>query len=256
MPAEYANENEVLAVLERKYPAGEWAFLPQVPDGTGSHQTRWADAIAMSLWPSRGLEVHGFEVKVSRTDWLKELRQQGKADPIARYCDRWWIVAGSRQIVEAEELPKGWGLMLPHGDTFRPVVKAALRKDVAPLDRSFFAGLMRGATKAFARRHRHDEIRRSARREGYDQGLEQGRRESKRALNDYEQLQRALSEFEAASGLSIHAYNGKRLGEAVHAIQTGGLSAMRRHAKLVFDNTRKLLCTAHHLLEITKPEDE
>ena len=33
---------------------------------------RYADAIAMNLWPSRGLAVHGFEIKISRGDWQRE----------------------------------------------------------------------------------------------------------------------------------------------------------------------------------------
>lgn len=41
----------------------EWVFIPEF--GIGSDNRR-ADAFAMGLWPSRGLQLHGFEVKVNR----------------------------------------------------------------------------------------------------------------------------------------------------------------------------------------------
>src|SRR5438876_1169784 len=74
-----------------------------------------ADALAMSLWPSRGLELHGFEIKASRADWRTELRNPETADEIATRCDRWWIVAGSADIVTDGELPPTWGLLVPLG---------------------------------------------------------------------------------------------------------------------------------------------
>ena len=45
------------------------------------------DAVIMSLWPSRGLELHGVEIKVSRADWKREAADPAKAEAIAAYCD-------------------------------------------------------------------------------------------------------------------------------------------------------------------------
>jgi hypothetical protein len=60
----------------------------------------------MSLWPSRGIELHGIEIKVSRNDWLKELGDPAKADEIARFCDRWWVAAGDESIHQWDSLEK------------------------------------------------------------------------------------------------------------------------------------------------------
>lgn len=95
----------VLDLLRKRYEPPAWAFLEQVRNSTGWKRTeRYADAVAMSLWPSRGLEVHGFEIKVSRSDVLKELRDPEKAAPIMRFCDRWWLVLGDKDLIQPGEL--------------------------------------------------------------------------------------------------------------------------------------------------------
>jgi hypothetical protein len=80
---------DVIAALRKKYPAAAWAFLEQVANGTGyAKKYRWADALAMGLWPSRGMELHGIEVKVSRSDWLREL--ENPARKLAPRSSRGW----------------------------------------------------------------------------------------------------------------------------------------------------------------------
>lgn len=59
-------------------------------------------------------DVHGYEVKVSRSDWLREARTDGgKSFPWRRYCSHWWLVVPDAGIVRDGELPDGWGLLTP-----------------------------------------------------------------------------------------------------------------------------------------------
>jgi hypothetical protein len=69
---------------------------------------RTIDALAVDLWPSSKNAVHGFEVKVSRSDWLTELKDPEKAEAFKPYCDHWWLVTPTADIVRGD-LPKGWG---------------------------------------------------------------------------------------------------------------------------------------------------
>ena len=71
------------------------------------------------------LPVHGFEVKVSRSDWLRELADADKAQAWKRYCHHWWLVA-PRDVVKPGELPEGWGHLAPAGSRLRQVVPAPL----------------------------------------------------------------------------------------------------------------------------------
>lgn len=117
-PTEVLTERDLLDALHIKLESEaqgngghRWIVAEKVRNGAGFAATRTADAIAIDTWPSKGLEIHGFEVKCSRSDWLTELKCPEKSEPFRRFCDRWWLVAASRDIVKPRELPDGWGLM-------------------------------------------------------------------------------------------------------------------------------------------------
>src|SRR4051812_2140071 len=65
---------ELLALLAVDNPPPNCAFLPEFRCGTGYSRQSRADAISMHLWPSAplSLELIGYELKVSRSDWLRE----------------------------------------------------------------------------------------------------------------------------------------------------------------------------------------
>ena len=61
--------------LQSSFPDSQFITLEEVRDATGFDGVRTADAMAISMYRSRGKAVYGFEMKVSRADWLKELKQ-------------------------------------------------------------------------------------------------------------------------------------------------------------------------------------
>jgi hypothetical protein len=136
-------ESFITNVLRRKYSGNEWTFLSQVRNATGFsvREIRTADAMVFGNYPSRGLTIQGFEIKVSRQDWIKEKENPLKAEPIAQYCDQWWIVAPTG-IVRLEELPAGWGLQEVEGEKIKVSRAAPI---LAPKDppRSFWMSVMR-----------------------------------------------------------------------------------------------------------------
>lgn len=137
---------DIVAALRKAYAPPAWAFLEQVGDATGYGVSRHADGIAMSLWPSRGLTLHGFEVKVSRSDWKRELAKPGKAEPIATYCDFWAIVAPVG-IVPINDVPTTWGLVeLDAKGRLITTKKPERLLQPAPLDRGFLAAVLRRAS--------------------------------------------------------------------------------------------------------------
>ena len=157
-------ESAVVGALRQRFPAPAWAMFTGVANATGHRANRWADAVAMSVWPSRGLEVFGFEIKVSRGDFLREIKKPEKAEEVASYCDKWWIAVGDKKIAAPEELPENWGLLVPHGATMK-IVKEARKLTAKKLDRSFVAAILRRAAEYF------DEgaIRKGVRRELYEE---------------------------------------------------------------------------------------
>jgi hypothetical protein len=138
---------DVLDGLRLRYYGGGWVVLPGVRDGTGTQANRRADAIAVSVWPSTGLELHGFEIKVSRSDWLREMKDPWKAEAIAKYCDKWWLALAEPGIVKPEELPKGWGVMALDKRQHMQVIIQAEKKEPAAVSRAFLASLVYAAQK-------------------------------------------------------------------------------------------------------------
>ena len=136
------------------------------------------DALAMAMWRSLGLEVHGFEIKLSRSDWLREKRQPFKAEELCLYCDRWWLVLGDKDIVKDGELPPTWGLLIPRGKSLVVSVNA-LKLTPISLDRVFIASILR---KAFhAEKH---EVRWQRRPQNTVEELEQAKRSIRGSLGN------------------------------------------------------------------------
>lgn len=136
------------AAILRRFCAPEWSTFFEVRDATGfSGAGRSADAVAMNCYPSRGLEIHGIEVKSYRNDWIRELRNPEKSAAVQVYCDRWWIVT-TPDIVKDGELPPTWGLLVTNGTGVLRQVVAAPKLTPKPIDRHFLASMLRSAQKS------------------------------------------------------------------------------------------------------------
>jgi hypothetical protein len=213
-------EADLLTRLEQRYCAPAFAFLPQVRNGTGYQRTRTrtADAMAMSLYPSRGLHLLGFEVKSHRGDWLRELRNPEKAEDLWVYCNSWWVVVGHEKVVQPGELPDGWGLIVPKGAGLRVAAQARHREDAKDLDRLLFASLcrnMQGMRPDVAAIEK-------ARAEGVKAGEENREARQSYRLRELVALEKKVEEFERASGIQIrHGWNLGDVGVATRLIANG-----------------------------------
>lgn len=116
--------------------------MEEVANGTGAYRRRYADAIAMNLFPSRGMSIHGVEIKVSIGDLKKEIQQPEKAEEIARYCDFWYL-AIPKGLADNVHLPMGWGVLELNGSGSLIEKIKPTKMEAAPLDRTFVAALAR-----------------------------------------------------------------------------------------------------------------
>jgi hypothetical protein len=100
-------------------------LLPEVsPPGS----SRRCDLLRIGLWPSRGYGIDVHELKVSRSDWLRELDDPAKADAWWPYSSRFWVVAPPKMI-RPEEMPPGWGLMEPPSGAGRRRFKVVVKPE-------------------------------------------------------------------------------------------------------------------------------
>lgn len=98
-------------MLEVRYQAPEWHLEHEV-----THGMRRLDSVAFRLWggSGKGHLLLGFELKVSRADWRRELQQFDKGADWAAVVDEFYIVA-PKDLVPLDELPRGWGLLEVRG---------------------------------------------------------------------------------------------------------------------------------------------
>lgn len=159
-------EREMLTCLLHRYStvragttADRWVRAEHVRSRLESYGAkRIADFIAADKYPGMPygstMALHGHEVKVSRADWLSELRDPEKSEAFKRYMHHWWLVVSDRSIVKAGELPDGWGLMVKSGRGLRAVVKAP-RLAPEPMPTDFTICLMSAAAKTAHREVLH-----------------------------------------------------------------------------------------------------
>lgn len=213
---ENPTEADFLRLLAKRYSAPAWAFFSHVRNAAGFHANRTMDGLAMGLWPSRGLELLGFEVKINRADWRRELANPRKAEEAGyAFCDRWYLVTG-KDVVQDGELPTTWGHLVQRGTRLVECVKAP-RLEPTPIDRMFLAVLLR---RLHEQQMEPEELK-AARREGLAEGKELGAAALERAENEARGLKRAISEFEAASDVHIGQWGTRRIGEAVRVVLQG-----------------------------------
>lgn len=230
--------NEVIERLAAKYPSPQYGFLTQVRNGTGYMSTRTADAIAMSLWPSRGLHLSGFEVKVSRTDWIKELKNPQKADEIAMYCHFWYLVVGDETIVQTGELPVTWGLIVPNGKGLKIVKEATMNQSVMPPDTLFLAGIMRNVAEQCT----PNEVIQSRLDAAREKGEEWSKHSLERVQKELDELKEQCDKFEKASGVEIKRWaDMTQIGKAVKDVMNGRDKQAQERLEKLLERARNLV---------------
>jgi hypothetical protein len=144
----------MLDLVRWHYPQDDsHVIIEEVGPGTGwSAERRWADVLALSVWPSKGMTLDGYEIKASKADLKKELSDPTKHEAVARYCDTWTLVAWDESIL-VDGIPESWGITVTeegaNGRQLRQVRKPAKRQP-EPWPRSFICSLVRNANQQSA----------------------------------------------------------------------------------------------------------
>lgn len=89
-----------------------WAFFDEFIPGTGTSReagTRM-DGWAINVWPSGGFVSIAYEIKVSRSDFLRELKDPYKREWALTFSDEFYFVAPIG-LIDRAELPPDCGLV-------------------------------------------------------------------------------------------------------------------------------------------------
>lgn len=261
-------ESDVLALLRERHNrpgnggGGEYAFMTHVRNAAGFEASRTFDAVAMSLWPSRGLSLHAFEVKCSRGDWLREMKEPAKAEAAARVCDRFSVVAATDTIVAEGELPLTWGLLVVRGGKLVCVKDAPLLPDgersadtsKRAISRSFLVALLRSAGAVPKTKPADIE---AAEKRGSDRGAAamQGLVDSAKA--ETAELRSIVNDFERESGVAIRNWyrstDPAKVGAALRGVLNGDAESDRALQR-IRDSRKTLLIAAESLAQLLPAE--
>lgn len=220
---------EIRAAMLKRWATPEYAIMWEVSNATGASSKRYADAVIMSLWPSRGLELHGIEIKVSRSDWKREAADPRKAEAVGQFCDRWYVHTAPGVVDDLSSLPPAWGLREFDGKNWQ-TIREAEKNEPVPMTRSFLAAMLRRADGMMR------AMIEEAKREGRDAVAAEAEEARKRFAEDVERAverrTRVLAEatenvkrFEDAFGegsANNWAIDYIRLGRAARALSVCG----------------------------------
>lgn len=154
----------ILTALQACYRAPKWVTVPELANSTGGRADRRIDLFALAAWPSGGFETIAFEIKVSRGDFLRDIKDPLKQRHARLYCGQFYFVtppgllkpgeipdwAGLKEFRFGEEIPdharKYFGEKTHHDPDIRTVVAAPDLPRIHPTW-PFVASLLRTAMK-------------------------------------------------------------------------------------------------------------
>lgn len=258
----FVSTRDIEHALAQRYAAPEYTFLTQVRNGTGFQRiTRTADALAISMYPSRGITITGFEIKASIADWRKELKDPDKAEAIEQHCHH-WFVAAPYGMIDVNEVPRTWGLIEVKTDGSIRVKKTAMLREMpVPMNEYLFASIVRNIGKTMVPANSVEPLIRKARAEGIEAGTEIAGRELKRLRS----LETKANEFEQKSGVSMNAWDLGDIADLVSVMrETGGKGHMgfagllKRHLSVIAsvkDSLERAIENVESIGENTDRED-
>lgn len=203
------------ALAAKKFKSPAHVMLREVRNRTGyGARERYADALVMSVFPSRGIWFAGVEVKVARGDWLRELADPEKSSDIQRFCHYWWL-ATRPGVVLAGELPAKWGHLEVAGTKVTVVRDAPLLDPALPTP-EFVCSVLRNQGKAMASALADVAVR--ERKKAKEAFSGEAVAELERKLRDAEgkaygakhqlgRLEAAVADFEKAAGIQIDRWD-------------------------------------------------
>lgn len=158
---------DVVKALEKRHGADhsattgrEWAFFEELRAGTGygtydyekkekepnSPEQRF-DAFAINLFPSKKHERIVYEVKVSRADFLNEIKNPEKRQQ-ALSLSNYFYFAVPKGLVSVDEIPEECGLIEVDEDLKSRIKKKAPYRDTGEPTWQFVSSIARRGCKA------------------------------------------------------------------------------------------------------------
>lgn len=138
----------------------EWAFFDELRVGTGYRKydskkggyesfnpEQRIDAWAINLYPSNNFERVAYEIKVSRSDYLNEIKNSDKRRQALELSNRFYFIT-PQGLLNKDEIPNECGLMEVDVDSNIKTIKKAPHRETDGLVWQFLCSIARRADVA------------------------------------------------------------------------------------------------------------
>lgn len=188
---------DIIESLRNKYQPPEWAFFSELRAGTGYNSRKKKrnpeqrfDAWALNCWPSKGFVSIAFEVKISRSDFLAELKNPKKRKQAMDFSCEFYFVTPLK-LVKLDEIPEDCGWITVNETGVARVRKKSPRNEKPSLEWGFFASVARRNTEISE--HKYQEMQQTiSRLQNRIGSMDKESRKWQRKWNEYQATIRIL----------------------------------------------------------------
>lgn len=135
----------IKSLLALRHPPGEWVLIYELSNGTGYNpKQRYIDAFAFNCYPSKNNIRIAYEIKVSRSDFVNELKHPEKRQWAMDVCHQFYF-ACAPGVAEKSEIPEGCGLLVAtkNANMMRVQLHARQKLKPRPLQDNEIAAMLR-----------------------------------------------------------------------------------------------------------------
>jgi hypothetical protein len=142
-------------VLDHHKDPQEWIVLFELRMSTGYEMNsgrgeamteRRIDAMAFSCFPSKKLKRIAYEIKLTRSDFLREIADPQKRFLTMLYSNQYFFVA-PEGVIEHREIPYACGLITVDSQGYGTMRHNAQTRELHPVSNGFLAAAVRNAYK-------------------------------------------------------------------------------------------------------------
>jgi hypothetical protein len=204
------------------------------------------------LYPSRGLTITGIEVKSSRGDWLRELKNPQKAESIFCRCDYFYLFTADDKVAKLEEIPASWGWLAIKGSKVYTMKEAPKNKIDFNVDRSFMCALLKRATQGL--------IHPSTIESTIEERVNASNIYKDRVINDLQdqidKLQQKIKQFEDAAGIRLNDGYGysdvppRKVGEVIKLLANNKIDQYKTEVNNIKERAETFLRNINTAVDI------
>jgi len=160
--------DDVYEALKRRHQLPEWVLVRELRLGTAFemdkeewdkwlatdhkswpryHMLQRIDAWALNCYKSKQFRRIAYEIKVTHSDFVQEIRDPTKRRPAQKVSDYFYFAA-PRGVIAPVEVPEDCGLVVVYESGHSRILKRAPRLEPERLDWQFVASLVRNISQA------------------------------------------------------------------------------------------------------------